>query len=74
MAHDHAPFGKRVDMRRLRVTPAGDANAPDICIVRDDEKDIVEILNRIPDPTGTFYRYSLPASLLRRRKLETVDG
>jgi len=40
----------------------------------DDEKDIVEILNRIPDPTGTFYRYSLPASLLRRRKLETVDG
>lgn len=39
-----------------------------------EEKDIVEILNQIPDPTGTFYRYSLPASLLKRKKLETVKG
>ena len=28
---------------------------------------IVEILNGIPDPVGTFYRYGLPKSLLRRR-------
>jgi F420-non-reducing hydrogenase small subunit len=38
-----------------------------------DEKDIVEVLSQIPDPTGTFYRYCLPASMLRRRKL-VVDG
>jgi F420-non-reducing hydrogenase small subunit len=31
-----------------------------------DEKEIEGILAGIPDPVGTFYRYSLPASLLRR--------
>jgi F420-non-reducing hydrogenase small subunit len=32
-----------------------------------DEEEIRRILDGIPDPTGTFYRYSLPASLLERR-------
>ncbi len=32
-----------------------------------DEQEIDRILAAIPDPGGTFYRYSLPASLLRRR-------
>jgi F420-non-reducing hydrogenase small subunit len=36
-----------------------------------EEDEIVEILDKIPDPVGTFYRYSLPASLLRRKRLET---
>ncbi len=31
-----------------------------------DEKEIAAILSKIADPTGTFYRYSLPASLLHR--------
>ncbi len=31
------------------------------------EPDIDRILNSIPDPVGTFYRYGLPASLLRKR-------
>lgn len=31
-----------------------------------DEKEIAAILGKIADPTGTFYRYSLPASLLHR--------
>jgi F420-non-reducing hydrogenase small subunit len=35
-----------------------------------DENEIMRILEKIPDPIGTFYRYSLPASLLRRRKME----
>jgi len=41
-----------------------------------DEGEIDRILESIPDPVGTFYRYSLPASLLRRRTLEAVatDG
>jgi F420-non-reducing hydrogenase small subunit len=30
---------------------------------------IDSLLDQIPDPAGTFYRYSLPTSLLRRRKL-----
>ena len=32
-----------------------------------DEKEIGEVLNGIPDPIGTFYRYGLPKSLLRRK-------
>lgn len=32
-----------------------------------EEEEISKVLNAIPDPTGTFYRYSLPASLLRRK-------
>ena len=31
------------------------------------EKEINETLDGIPDPIGTFYRYSLPKSLLRKR-------
>ncbi len=35
-----------------------------------DESEIERIMATIPDPTGTFYRYSLPASLLRRKKID----
>lgn len=31
-----------------------------------DEKEIEKILSKVIDPVGTFYRYSLPASLLHR--------
>ncbi|OGO15511.1 MAG: oxidoreductase [Chloroflexi bacterium RBG_16_48_7] len=31
-----------------------------------DSQEIDKIINDIPDPAGTFYRYSLPSSLLRR--------
>jgi F420-non-reducing hydrogenase small subunit len=34
-----------------------------------DEDEIIKILAGIPDPAGTFYRYSLAASPLRRRKM-----
>ncbi|MBI4874839.1 MAG: oxidoreductase [Acidobacteria bacterium] len=37
-----------------------------------EEPDIDRILAGIPDPVGTFYRYSLPASSLRRKREETV--
>jgi F420-non-reducing hydrogenase small subunit len=33
-----------------------------------EDKDIDAALEGIPDPGGTFYRYDLPASLLRRRR------
>jgi len=39
-----------------------------------DEKEIGEILDNIVDPTGTFYRYSLPASLLHRHYETTSEG
>jgi len=32
-----------------------------------DREEIARILDKIPDPVGTFYRYSLPVSLLRRK-------
>jgi F420-non-reducing hydrogenase small subunit len=31
-----------------------------------EEKEIDKVLAGIPDPVGTFYRFSLPGSLLRR--------
>jgi F420-non-reducing hydrogenase small subunit len=34
-----------------------------------DTPEIDRILGQIPDPLGTFYRYSLPASLLHRRRM-----
>jgi F420-non-reducing hydrogenase small subunit len=35
-----------------------------------DETAIAEGMNAVPDPVGTFYRYSLPSSLLIRRRME----
>jgi F420-non-reducing hydrogenase small subunit len=35
-----------------------------------DRDEIDRVLSTIPDPVGTFYRYSLPASLLRRKRSE----
>jgi F420-non-reducing hydrogenase small subunit len=34
-----------------------------------DEAEIARILDKIPDPAGTFYRYSLPVSELQRKRL-----
>jgi len=39
-----------------------------------DEKEIGKILDNIIDPTGTFYRYSLPASLLHRHYEALSEG
>lgn len=38
-----------------------------------EEKDIDEILSGIPDPVGTFYRYGLAKSLLRRKVMSPVE-
>ena len=35
-----------------------------------DEAEIEQIVQTVPDPVGTFYRYSLPSSMLRRKRLE----
>ena len=35
-----------------------------------DEAEIMRALEAVPDPVGTFYRYSLPSSLLGRRRME----
>ena len=34
------------------------------------EEDIKELINGLVDPAGTFYRFSLPASPLTRRRME----
>lgn len=36
----------------------------------DDESEVEKIVETIVDPAGTFYRFSLPTSILRRRKME----
>ncbi len=38
-----------------------------------DEYQIAALVAEIPDPAGTFYRYSLPASLLGRKKMEATS-
>jgi F420-non-reducing hydrogenase small subunit len=39
-----------------------------------DDEAIETALDSIPDPIGTFYRYGLAGSLLRRRKMTPVDA
>jgi F420-non-reducing hydrogenase small subunit len=34
----------------------------------DNEEDIAKLAERVPDPIGTFYRFSLARSLMRRTK------
>ena len=34
------------------------------------EEDVRKLINGLVDPAGTFYRFSLPASILRRRRME----
>ena len=34
------------------------------------EKDVQELVDGIADPAGTFYRFSLPSSLLRRKRMQ----
>jgi F420-non-reducing hydrogenase small subunit len=36
-------------------------------LVPKEESDINKVLEGIPDPIGTFYRYGLPKSMLRRK-------
>jgi F420-non-reducing hydrogenase small subunit len=33
-----------------------------------DEKVMAKVFEAVPDPAGTFYRYSVPASLLVRKR------
>jgi F420-non-reducing hydrogenase small subunit len=37
-----------------------------------DEAEIEKIVETIADPAGTFYRFSLPSSILKRKKMEAV--
>ncbi len=39
-----------------------------------DEEAVGEVVDRLVDPVGTFYRYSLPASLLHRRVERDAAG
>ncbi len=34
------------------------------------EADVKKLIDGIVDPAGTFYRFSLPASLLGRKRME----
>jgi len=32
------------------------------------EEEVKKLINKVVDPAGTFYRFSLPSSILRRKK------
>ena len=34
------------------------------------EKDIEKLMSQVKDPVGTFYMFSLPASILRRKVMK----
>ena len=38
------------------------------------EEDAKKLIEQIADPAGTFYRFSLPSSLLRRKRMEGLGG
>ncbi len=59
---------------RVRDFGAKALSATASIIDSNDEKQIDHILDTLPDPVGMFYRYSLPASLLRRKKLQEKSG
>jgi F420-non-reducing hydrogenase small subunit len=55
---------------RVRDYGAKALSAISSIIDSNDEEEIEKIVQTLPDPVGTFYRYSLPTSLLRRKKLD----
>ena len=55
---------------RVRDFGAKALSATASVVESNDESGIAEALEALPDPVGTFYRYSLPASLLGRRRME----
>ena len=38
------------------------------------QEELSKLIGQIADPGGTFYRYSLPSSLLRRKRMEKTRG
>ncbi len=52
-----------------RVRDQGAKILSSLCanVAAKDEREIAEVLSGIPDPVGTFYRYGLAKSLLRRK-------
>ncbi len=38
------------------------------------EEETQKLIGQIADPAGTFYRFSLPSSLLRRKRVEGIGG
>jgi len=40
----------------------------------DDEEEIKKLMDSVLDPAGLFYMYSLPKSILQRRKMEANNG
>ncbi|HYW45352.1 MAG TPA: hypothetical protein VE959_20990 [Bryobacteraceae bacterium] len=55
---------------RVRDFGAKALSATASIVEGNDESEILAALDAIPDPAGTFYRYSLPASMLGRRRME----
>jgi F420-non-reducing hydrogenase small subunit len=58
---------------RVRDQGAKAASAIASLVGADDPAEIERILDAIPDPIGTFYRYGLPGSLMVRRRRDTVE-
>jgi F420-non-reducing hydrogenase small subunit len=54
---------------RVRDYGAKALSATASIIDSNDEVEIEQIVQTVPDPVGTFYRYSLPSSMLRRKRI-----
>ena len=43
-------------------------------ITSNEEEEIQKLMDSVLDPAGLFYMYSLPKSILQRRKMEATNG
>jgi F420-non-reducing hydrogenase small subunit len=59
---------------RVRDYGAKGLSAVGSLLDADEPEELEALAGKIPDPVGTFYRYSLPASLLRRRVPVPTNG
>src|SRR3990170_3472455 len=59
---------------RVRDFGAKGLSAIASLLASNDEAELEAMADKIPDVVGTFYRYSLPASLLRRKALARANG
>ena len=64
----HAGFGDRRRDQGAKILSSLCAN-----VAGKEEKEIAQTLAGIPDPVGTFYRYGLASSMLRR-KVDLADS
>ena len=59
---------------RVKDQGAAAISATASLVASNDREEVVAIMDKVPDPVGTFYRYGLPGSMLFRRVEDNGNG